>query len=201
MKGSTMHVKKVSADLGDPTGAGWSEVGAETVSLTPMPIDAQPTEYVRVKWADLPYGNVSEATVAAAHDGSTAWVRLEWADSDEPNVEFPDAAAVYFPSGDDAPAATIGSEDAGVNLWFWRSDEEKGRHLSGTGPGRFHPKEGSVATTASLEGGRWAVVLSHPLDELRDGAALGVAVWDGSNEERAGIGAATTEWLSLSIDS
>jgi hypothetical protein len=37
--------------------------------------------------------------------------------------------------------------------------------------------------------------------ELRDGGQLGVAVWDGSNEERAGIGAATTQWVSLSIDS
>lgn len=196
-----MQVAKVSTDLSDPCSAGWSELGGETLSLTPIPIEAQPTEYVRVKWSDLPYGNVSEATVAAAHDGSTAWVRLEWADSDEPNVEFPDCAAVYFPADGDAPAGTIGSEDAGVNMWFWRADEDEGRHLSGNGPGRFRPKDGSVSTTASLDDGRWAVVWSHPLGELRDGAALGVAVWDGSNEERAGIGAASPEWVSLSIDS
>lgn len=198
---NTMQVSRVSKDLGNPGEAGWSELIGETVSLAPIPIEAQPTEYVRVKWSDLPYGNVTEATVAAAHDGSTAWVRLEWADSDQPNVEFPDAAAVYFPDDGDAPVGTIGSEDAGVNMWFWRSDEDQGRHLSGNGPGRFRPLEGSVGTTAALHDGRWAVVLSHPLDELRDGAALGVAVWDGSNEERAGIGATTTEWLSLSIDS
>ena len=196
-----MQVSRVATDLGDPGQAGWSGVNGETVSLAPIPIEAQPTEYVRVKWSDLPYGNVSEATVAAAHDGSTAWVRLEWADSDQPNVEFPDAAAVYFPAEGDAPVGTIGSEEAGVNLWFWRADEGEGRHLRGNGPGRFRPQEGSVRTSAALDGGRWAVVLGHPLDELRDGAALGIAVWDGSNEERAGIGAATTEWLSLSIDS
>lgn len=196
-----MQVSKVSTNLADPSGAGWSGVAGETVNLAPIPIEAQPTEYVRVKWSDLPYGNVTEATVSAAHDGSTAWVRLEWADSDQPNVEFPDAAAVYFPSGGEAPVGTIGSEEAGVNLWFWRSDEDEGRHLSGNGPGVFRPQEGSVTTSAALDDGRWAVVLSHSLDELRDGAALGIAVWDGSNEERAGIGAATTEWLSLSIDS
>lgn len=196
-----MQVSRVSTDLGEPGMPGWSEVAGETVSLAPIPIDAQPTEYVRVKWSELPYGNVSEATVAAAHDGTTAWVRLEWADSAEPNGEFPDCAAVYFPAGDGAPVGTIGSEDDGVNLWFWRSDETEGRHLTGRGPGRFRPQAGSVSACASLDDGRWAVVLSHSLDELRDGAALGVAVWDGSNEERAGIGAATTEWLSLSIDS
>ena len=196
-----MQVSKVSSDLSDPGASGWSEVSSEAVSLAPIPIDAQPTEYVRVKWSDLPYGNVSEAAVSAAHDGSTAWVRLEWADSDKPNVEFPDAAGVYFPAGGDAPAATIGSEDAGVNLWFWRSDEGEGRHLVANGPGRFRPQGGAVSTSASLDGGRWAVVLSHPVAELRDGGQLGVAVWDGSNEERAGIGAATNEWLSLSIES
>lgn len=196
-----MQVSKVSTDLSDPGAAGWSEVGRESVSLAPMPIDAQPTDYVKVKWSDLPYGNVKEASVAAAHDGSTAWVRLEWSDSDEPNVEFPDAAAVYFPAGGDAPAATIGGEDATVNLWFWRADESEGRHLTGNGPGVFRPQDGSVTTAASLEGGKWALVLSHPVDELRQGGKLGVAVWDGSNEERAGIGAATTDWVSLSVDS
>lgn len=196
-----MQVSRVSTDLSSPGGAGWSEISAETVSLSAIPIEAQPTEYVRVKWSELPYGNVSEATVAAAHDGTTAWVRLEWADSEEPNVEFPDAAAVYFPAGGEAPVGTIGSEDAGVNMWFWRSDETEGRHLNGNGPGRFRPRDGSVSAAAELDGGRWAVVLGHSLDELSGGGALGVAVWDGSNEERAGIGAATTEWLSLSIDS
>jgi DMSO reductase family type II enzyme heme b subunit len=196
-----MQVSKVSSDLGDPGAAGWSEVAAEAVALAPIPIDAQPTEYVRVKWSDLSYGNVSEATVAAAHDGATAWVRLEWADSDQPNTEFPDCAAVYFPAGGDAPAGTIGSDDATVNLWFWRADEGTGRHLTGNGPGVFRPQEGEVSTSAALEGGRWSVVLSHPVAELRDGGQLGVAVWDGSNEERAGIGAATTQWVSLSIDS
>ncbi len=196
-----MQVSRVSSDLSDPGAAGWSEVVAEAVSLGPMPIDAQPTEYVRVKWADLPYGNVAETSVAAAHDGDTAWVRLEWADSDQPNVEFPDCAAVYFPADGDAPAATIGSDNETVNLWFWRSDEDHGRHLTGHGPGAFKPQEGTVSASASLEGGRWAVVLGHPLAELRDGGRMGVAVWDGSNEERAGIGAATTEWVPLSIES
>jgi DMSO reductase family type II enzyme heme b subunit len=196
-----MQISKVSSDLSDPGAAGWSEVSGESVSLTAIPIDSQPTEYVRVKWSDLPYGNVSEAKVSAAHDGSTAWVRLEWADSDQPNVEFPDCAAVYFPSGGDAPAATIGSEDSTVNLWFWRSDEGSGRHLTGNGPGVFRPQDGEVSATASLDGGRWSVVLGHPLAELQEGGRMGVAVWDGSNEERAGIGAATAEWLSLSIDS
>lgn len=196
-----MQVSKVSSDLSDPCAAGWSGVAAEAVALAPMPIDAQPTEYVRVKWSTLPYGNVSEAKVAAAHDGSTAWVRIEWADSDVPNTEFPDCAAVYFPTGGDAPAATIGSENATVNLWFWRSDEDSGRHLTGNGPGVFRPQDGAVSANASLADGRWALVLGHPLEELRDGGRIGVAVWDGSNEERAGIGAATTEWVSLSIDS
>lgn len=196
-----MHVTKVASDLSDPGAAGWSGVGTEAVGLAPIPIDAQPTEYVRTKWSGLDYGNVSEATVAAAHDGTTAWVRLEWADSEQPNVEFPDCAAVYFSPDAASPAATIGDDGSTVDLWFWRSDEDTGRHLSGNGPGVFRPLEGAVAASAALVDGRWAVVLGRPVGEIEGGAHMGVAVWDGSNEERAGIGSATTAWLPVSVES
>lgn len=197
-----MEVRTLEGDLADPASAAWSGADSATISLAPVPLDAQPTEYIRTKWADVSYGNVSEVTVAAAHDGSQAWVRLEWADSSEPNTEFPDSAAVYFPADGDAPAATIGADGSPVNLWFWRDGAAEGRDLTATGPGRFRPRaDGAVGVAAALEGGRWSVVLSHSIGDLREAGRLGVAVWDGSNEERAGIGAATPEWVSLTIES
>ena len=58
-----------------------------------------------------------------------------------------------------------------------------------------------VAAAAALDGGRWAVVLTGELsDVVPDGhARVGVAVWDGANEERAGLGAVSSEWIPLEI--
>src|SRR5690606_29033970 len=144
---------------------------------------------------------VGEVAVAAAHDGQRVHVRLEWDDSDEPNTEFQDAAAVYFPESDGAPAATLGSPEAPVRLAYWQAKLPAARALVGTGPGRFAPAGGDgVTATASLADGRWSVVLTCDLDAARAGR-LGVAVWDGSNDERAGIGAATPEWVPVDITS
>jgi len=194
-----MQLKQSDGDLGQPGGDGWSSVASEDVALAPMPLESQPTAYIRTSWADREYGTVRSATVQAAHDGSRAYVRIEWADPSAEKSEFRDAAGVYFRGSGDAPAATIGDESSPVTLWQWKDGLEGARALDATGPGRFHPSGGEVDSAASLDDGRWSVVLSGALSDL-DAEALGVGIWDGSNEERAGIGSATAQWLSLEID-
>lgn len=196
-----MEVRSIEGDLADPASAAWGGAASESISLAPVPLDAQPTEYIRVAWADRPYGNVGEVSVAVAQSGGRAYVRLEWADSDAPNVEFQDGAGVYFPAGGDAPAATLGADGAGVSLWKWQANLPAAKELTSTGPGRFaNAGTNGVAASANLDGGRWAVVLEGDAAALSAGK-LGVVVWDGSNEERAGIGAATAEWIPLEIAS
>jgi len=196
-----MRVQRVSGEPGEPAASAWSSVEGESIALTPVPLDAQPTEYIRVKWAGQAYGTVKEAKVAAATDGTRLYVRLEWADSTTPNGEFADAAAVYFPAGDDASAETIGSADASANLWFWQANLPDAKSLVASGPGVFRPRGGNgVGASSSNEGGRWAVVLSGDLADAQSGGKFGVAVWDGSNEERAGIGAVTASWVTLEIE-
>lgn len=192
-----MQVKRVDEALSDPNAPGWAGVASETVPLQKVPIEAQPTEYIRVKWADLPYGDTSEVEVKAATDGSSAFVRLEWAKDAEPNREFHDAAAVMVPTSDTSPANTMGEPGAPVRLWLWQDGLEGVRHLDGAGPGAFrnHGTNGISAAAAS-DGGRWAVVFSGSDEALRANGRLGVAVWNGSNEERAGLGA-TSDWVSL----
>lgn len=196
-----MRVQRSGADLTDPKADGWAQAASESVALAPMPLEAQPTEYIRVKWADLPYGTVPEAEVAAAHDGTRLFVRIAWADADEPNVEFHDAAGAFFPAGGDAPAATMGSAAEPVNLWYWQANLLGAKNLLSRGPGAFHPRAANgVSARSALDDGRWAVVLTGALAEASDGGKLGVAVWNGSNEERAGLGAASPSWISLEID-
>lgn len=195
-----MQVKRITGDLADPAAAAWAAASSESVTLVPVPLEAQPTEYIRVAWAERPYGNVDAATVAAARDGDRLYVRLEWADSDTPNTEFHDAAAALFPSNGSGSLATIGDDESPLRLWYWQADLETARDLDATGPGAFTKRaEQAVSAAASLEGGRWAVVLSSGLDSTAP-ARMGVAVWDGSNEERAGIGAVTPEWIPLEVE-
>jgi len=196
-----MQVKRISGDLADPAAAAWDSAATETVGLAPVPLDAQPTEYIRVAWADRPYGKVGSADVAAAHDGERLYVRLQWADSETPNTEFQDAAGVIFPAnGADAPVSTIGGDGSPVRLWYWQANLDAARDLDARGPGVFAKRaEPAVDANASLADGRWSVVLSSGLDS--GVSRLGVAVWDGSNEERAGIGAVTPEWIPLEVES
>lgn len=194
-----MQLAEVADDLTDPTSRAWGAIPATEVALEPVPIDAQPTEYVRNKWAELPYGTVRTVSVAAARNSTQGRVRLEWADDTEPNTEFPDAAAVFFPleAGSDAPARTIGTDDAPVAIVYWRSNADGAKRLVGKGPGRFRPADtDGVSANAILADGRWSVVLGCPADALGGAGRMGVVVWNGSNEERAGLGA-TSDWLTI----
>jgi steroid C-25 hydroxylase gamma subunit len=194
-----MELTRSDGNLTDPGSEAWGSLARETVQLAPVPLDAQPTEYIRTSWSDRAYGRVREVAVSAAHDGDRAFLRIEWAGGEESESEFHDAAAVYFPTADGAAASTIGSPDIPVRLCLWQANLPGAKALIGTGPGRFRPDgDDGVTAAASLENGRWSVVIGCDLDAARAGR-FGVAVWDGSNDERAGIGAATPEWVPLEI--
>lgn len=198
-----MRITKVAGELAGPDAPGWRTVETANVQLDPVPIEAQPTEYIRTAWADRPYGNVDVVNIAAARDGDNLYVRLDWADSEIPNTEFPDAACVFFPASNAATVETFGDDDSPVSIWHWQSNADCATALVGRGPGVFRPApapaaNGDLRAAAQLAAGRWAIVLSGSVDSVND--RLGVAVWDGSNEERAGIGAVTPAWIPIEIE-
>jgi hypothetical protein len=41
------------------------------------------------------------------------------------------------------------------------------------------------------------LVLQGDLDTALSAGRMGVAIWDGSNDERAGIGAVSSDWIPL----
>lgn len=192
-----MKVSKVADAanaLGSPVAAAWGSVGKEDVALGAIPLASQPTAYIREAWANKAYATTKSAKVSAATDGNRLYVRLEWADDAKANGEFPDAAAVVLGDGD---VATLGSREKAVDLWYWQNGRPEALSVQSAGPGVFkrHAIEG-VNASAALEGGRWAVVLSGPATAAASGK-LGVAVWNGTNEERAGLGAVSQGWLAL----
>ncbi|MCK9518477.1 MAG: hypothetical protein M0R74_05525 [Dehalococcoidia bacterium] len=196
-----MKVANVQAghDLADPRAATWTSIAHESVSLAPVPLRNQPNEYIRTKWADRPYGETPSASVAAASDGERIYLLLEWEDDPRPNGEFQDGAAVLFSSGNSDGLATLGTPTSPMTLWYWEDRRPAPLVLQSSGPGVFRKQgNGNLAAQAGLRDGRWSVVLSGPAAIPPD-AKVGVAVWNGTNEERAGLAAVSREWLPLEL--
>jgi steroid C-25 hydroxylase gamma subunit len=186
-----------AAEVVDPNAAAWDAAARERAELQPVPLQSQPTEYVRTVWANRAYGQAPEATVSALRDDDRVYVRIEWEDDPRPNGEFPDAAGVLFGDGDSL--ATLGTPASPAVLWHWQEGRSESLDLEARGPGLFQRSgAGGLASRGTLRDGRWAVVLSGALAVAR--RQVGVAVWNGSNEERAGLAAVSRQWLSLEFD-
>jgi complex iron-sulfur molybdoenzyme family reductase subunit gamma len=101
----------------------------------------------------------------------------------------------------------MGSTDNMVNVWYWSASAGTEELLAG-GPGSTTEfEDGSLATNATHEDGRWHVVFSRPLETDRANATtisterdmdVALAVWNGSNMERSGQ-KATSEWYYLAL--
>jgi DMSO reductase family type II enzyme heme b subunit len=166
-------------------------------------------------WKERPYGLAGQLLVTAAHNGDVLAFRLTWEDATRddkiPDTDrFTDAAGVLFPLRSDAPISTMGDPDRAVNAWYWRSDIEEPLSVTATGLGTsVRNSNGSVAAQGAYRRGRWQIVISRPFGARGDGevalrpgqtAKVGFAVWQGSNQERAGIKSATLEWQHLEIE-
>jgi len=106
----------------------------------------------------------------------------------------------------------MGQPGAAVNAWYWRADEPTAaREISAEGLGTSEPLPGStLRANGRWRSGRWSVVLARSLQggdaaraaQLQPGldTGFGVAIWDGSNQERGGIKAFSGEWQPLSLE-
>jgi DMSO reductase family type II enzyme heme b subunit len=184
--------------LVDPQSPVWESAESVTVPLAKVPVQSQPNEYIRVAWADRDYGQTGEAQLQALTSDGRLYVRVSWEDDSRPNGEFPDAVAVIFGEGDSL--ATLGNRNAPVELWYWEDTRNEPLAITSSGPGVFkrHDANG-LAAGSSLGERRWNVVLCGPQDAAAN-ARVGVAVWNGSNDERAGLAAVSREWESLETE-
>jgi DMSO reductase family type II enzyme heme b subunit len=197
-----MKVARVDGQQGfaDPACAGWQAVDAEQVSLAPVALEAQPTDYIRETWKDRDYGQTARARLAAASDGDRLYLRVEWADDERPNGEFQDAVSAVFPTNGSGVLATLGDADKPLALWFWEHGRPAPLRLISSGPGVVRKDEdGQLGASGVLSDGSWTVVLSGPAAIAQKGK-VALAVWNGSNEERAGLAAVSREWLPLELE-
>ena len=195
-----MKVAKLTGALADPAAAAWQSVGNVRVSLAPVALEAQPTEYIREAWRDRDYGQTAEAQVKAASDGDRLYLRVEWADDPVPNHEFQDAVSAIFPTNGSGVLATMGDAEKPLALWFWEQGRPGPLRLISSGPGVVtKDATANLGANGVLANGRWSVVLSGPADVAQK-RKVALAVWNGSRDERAGLAAVSQEWLPLEME-
>lgn len=111
------------ADPGmDPDAGAWTHAPRVQVPLT-----AQLGSYVSGG------GSIPTINAQALHYNGKLYLRVEWADAtaDDSTTkveDFSDAVALEFParSASTVPSICMGQADAGVNIWHWRADSQKG---------------------------------------------------------------------------
>lgn len=211
------RVDAASEELLDPASPVWRRARVNNVVLSPTPVDMQPTEYVRVSWKGRPYGKVASMRVSALHNGGEIFFRLTWEDDSVDDQiadinQFVDACAVLFPLVEDAPLIGMGAKGKPVNAWFWRADWEQPKSVAAEGMGTTQRREDPALASKARHGrSRWQVVLARSFNgkgapqgavALAPGASSKVAfaVWQGSNQERAGIKAFSPDWQELQIE-
>ncbi len=183
----------------------WKRAPLQDVALQATDTETQPSPYVRAVWAGKRVGAVPTISVQAAYNRQNLFFRLEWPDPTHDadygdGLVFPDAAAVLFPGDGDPPLARMGSPKAGIDAWYWRANRDEGESLAFHGFATEEPQAAQfVVTSADWEDGRWRVVIGGPVDVATDHKRVAFAVWEGSNQERAGLHSYSPQWQELSI--
>ena len=185
--------------------------------MSGTPLHAQPSPYVRTSWATRPVGAVRHVTAQAVRNQDHAFFRLSWPDDTEDSgygdgTTFPDAAAVIFQLDEGASIETLGQAGKRINAWYWRANQRDGRgeNLVTQGPATETLAEGpAIITQARWEDGRWQLVIARTLRSsgadnvrlrTRSRVKVGFAIWEGSNQERAGLHGQSRDWRELRIE-
>jgi complex iron-sulfur molybdoenzyme family reductase subunit gamma len=201
-----VRLQLANKTLLNPAVRQWDRAPVIHLSLRGTEARAQPSAYVRTTWAGKQTGAVRSLAVRAANNRQNLFFRLEWADpSHNPDYGdgsvFPDAAAVLLPVKGQPPLSTMGAPGSEILGWYWRANhKDAGEALSWTGFATEvpHPEQ-PVVTSATWSEGRWSVVIGAPLPPKAVNA-VSFAVWEGSNQERAGLHAYAPEWQELTIE-
>ena len=200
----------------DPDNRAWQSHAPEAVTMMGTPAGLQPTAAIQVSWMGKKIGVVDRVEVTALHNGDELAIRLEWADASEngdmtDTDSFPDAAAILLPVVPEAPIITMGAPGQPVNGWYWRADApRKARQVTAEGLGTSHTFDQTlIHGRGSWKEGRWQVVLARslriksetPVAQLEPGSetGFGIAIWEGSNSERAGIKSFSGNWMPLQL--
>jgi DMSO reductase family type II enzyme heme b subunit len=198
-----IKLQLASKTLLNPSARQWERAPDEHFALRGTEASAQPSRYTRTTWAGKRIGAVRSLSVRAAHNGQSLFFRLEWHDPNHnpdygDGSAFPDAAAVLFPMDSSPPLSRMGSSEQGILAWYWRANHDQfGERLSFHGFATETRQPGPpILSSALWANGRWSAVIGAP---LAPETAVAFAVWEGGNQERAGLHSYTPDWQELVI--
>ena len=194
----------------------WAQAGVTNVALKGTPAGMQPTAAIRNTWEKKPIGATAKVEIRAMHNGEVLAFHLSWSDPNHDidhgdNSRWPDAAAVALPLHESAPLMTMGAPGAPLTAWYWRADSgENGFQVVAQGPGSTQiVDKQQVRTAARWHNGKWQIVIARPLKgaespniiQLQPGQAtrFGIAIWEGSHQERGGLKSFSGDWLPLEL--
>ena len=207
-----MRCKRVGKVAMEPDAPQWADSEEASLDMVQTPLEMQPTPYIQKSWTDKPYGRITPLTVRAQHDGTTLAVRIAWTAVGGENPDFPDAVAFALPVKGEPMLVSMGEPDAPIHILLWqgrKSGKDSLRSVLASGIGSSRPGPAiRSAVMATRDDNRFAVVIARALGgggetaPVKAGktAKIGFAVWDGANEERAGIKAFSIDWADLTLD-
>lgn len=199
---NVIRVKSLDPFL-DPESSQWEKVSPEEVPLMPTPLGMQPTEYIREKWKNKPYGNTSNVAVKVVLDHQKIAFHLKWFSG----AKHPkDAAAIALPVKGNPILVMMGSKTDPIHFLHWMHAKEEVRSTFSQGIGTTQPGEDVLPEgQANWSNGHWSVVITRALGSGEKVAPLipgqnskiGFAIWNGANDERAGLKAFSMDWKEL----
>lgn len=192
-----------------PSSAYWERIPTAQIPMIATPLQMQPTEYIRNSWENKLYGSIPTLKIASVHDGQTWAVRATWQGSGPGKTDFPDALAVALPVRNKPVLALMGDVDAPIHYLRWSADKPGVLSLIANGIGRSAPGPSFKQVAQAVATGKtWNLVIARPMGTGNNIApllpgkktGLGFAVWQGANEERAGIKAFSIDWTELELE-
>ncbi len=201
---------------GDPTSNIWSRVPEWRVRLEPAPA-VHPSVELRRRADETG----TDLRFSVASDRDRLYFRLRWTDASRDTEtghdRFRDGVAVEFALAGENSSHVMGTPEAPVNIWYWRSDNDTAEDLAAGGIGSLTALDdqilrgdGVYEAAANRAESEWVVVISRRLEAygryqavLNRGGKVPVAfaVWQGSMGQRDGHKNASTGWLHLDLGS
>lgn len=189
----------------NPDAPQWQRAQRSRFLLRGTEAHLQPSIYVRTAWSGRRIGAVRTLSVSAAHNRQNIFFRLEWPDDTQnenyaDGSAFPDAAAVLFSAAAaSAPLSRMGAPGRPLEGWRWRAnhpDSGEALRYEGFATEQALPSP-AVLNNGVWQDGCWRVVIGAPLDSA--GPLVAFAVWEGSNQERAGLHSYAPAWEELEV--
>lgn len=177
------------------------------IDLISAPPAMSPGGYVAKAYADRTTPSTAFVNVETSVSGEMRTISLAWL-CPKPSKTmqgatdlFLDAAGLMVPLTDDAPLMLMGQPGNGIEVAYWRAENDQLMLVRAEGLGSTvrHAAPSDWTAVSSWNNGVWGVTFSFPTwHALARAGKFGVAIWRGDSNERGGLKSVSPEWVSFS---